>query len=47
MISFVALGFLIAEYTTGQTKQCVYESLGSQYVLTIKSYQICPLNINR
>lgn len=26
----------------GMTKQCLYDALGSTYVLTVKNYQICP-----
>ena len=27
------------------TKICVYDYLGSDYAITIKSYQICPISI--
>ena len=37
--------FLVREYTTGMTKQCVYDYLGSQYVITISAVQLCPLTI--
>ena len=33
------------ERTTGSTKQCYYESLGSEYTRTVESYQLCPLSI--
>lgn len=38
--------FLKYERDTGMTKQCVYDYLGSDYVITIKSYKLCPLTIN-
>lgn len=33
------------EETTGGTKQCYYEGLGSRYTKTVQSYQLCPLSI--
>ena len=33
------------EETTGSTKQCYYEGLGSRYTKTLQSYQLCPLSI--
>jgi len=32
--------------TGGMTKQCVYNYLGSTYVITINSVKLCPLTIN-
>ena len=37
--------FKTGEAVTGQTKQCYYAFGGSQYTLTIKSYELCPLSI--
>lgn len=37
--------FFKYERTTGMTKQCVYDYLGNEYTITIKSYQLCPLSI--
>ena len=37
--------FLVREYTTGMTKQCVYDYLGSQVTITIRATQLCPLTI--
>jgi len=34
------------EETTGSTKQCYYEGLGSRYTRTVQSYQLCPLSIS-
>jgi predicted ABC-type sugar transport system permease subunit len=39
------IAFLVGEYTTGMTKQCIYESLGNQYVRTMRSIDLCPLSI--
>ena len=32
--------------TGGFTKQCVYDYLGSTYVISISSVGLCPLSIN-
>ena len=37
--------FKTGEQTTGLTKQCFYNGLGSQYTRTIQSIQLCPLTI--
>ena len=37
--------FLTGEQTTGMTKQCFYDYLGSTYTLTVDSYKLCPLTI--
>jgi hypothetical protein len=37
--------FKTGEKTTGMTKQCFYEALGSGYTRTISSVAICPLSI--
>jgi len=37
--------FLTGERTTGMTKQCYYDYLGSTYTRTVKSYDLCPLTI--
>jgi hypothetical protein len=31
--------------TGGMTKQCVYDYLGSTYVITVSSVRLCPLTI--
>jgi hypothetical protein len=33
------------EETTGSTKQCYYDGLGSRYTRTVQSHQLCPLTI--
>ena len=38
--------FFQYERSTGMTKQCVYDYLGSSYTITIQSHQLCPLTIN-
>lgn len=37
--------FFKYENTTGMTKQCVYDYLGSAYTITLKSYELCPITI--
>ena len=39
--------FKSGEQTSGQNKICFYDCLGSRAAITIKSFQLCPLNINR
>ena len=43
--AWAASAFLVREYTTGQTKTCIYQFLGSEYARTIRSYQMCPYSI--
>lgn len=38
-------GFLKGEKTTGMTKQCYYDALGSEYTKTYSSVTLCPLTI--
>ncbi len=37
--------FFKYERTTGMTKQCVYDYLGSEYTITVSSVALCPLSI--
>jgi hypothetical protein len=37
--------FKTGERTTGMTKQCFYEALGSSYTKTIGSVELCPLTV--
>ena len=37
--------FKTGEHTTGMTKQCFYDALGSAYTHTIGAIEICPLNL--
>jgi len=37
--------FKTGEQTTGMTKQCFYNALGSAYTQSIGAAEICPLNI--
>ena len=41
----VVTAFKTGERTTGMTKQCYYDALGSEYTRTIKSVELCPLTI--
>lgn len=38
-------GFKTGEQTTGLTKQCIYNALGSTYTVTVSSVTLCPLSI--
>ena len=40
------IAFLTGQYTSGMNKICVYDAMGSQYHITIKSYALCPLTID-
>jgi len=47
-VSFTAnagTAFLTGENTTGTTKQCYYNYLGSSYTITVQSFRLCPLTI--
>jgi hypothetical protein len=37
--------FLKGEVTTGMTKQCIYDALGSLHTRTLRSIDLCPLSI--
>ena len=37
--------FKTGERTTGMTKQCFYDALGSAYTETVSSVSLCPLSI--
>lgn len=37
------VAFLKSSYRSGQNKICVYDRLGSQYVVTVASFELCPL----
>ena len=39
------IAFFKYEIPGGMTKICVYDYLGSDYAITIKSYEMCPLTI--
>lgn len=38
--------FFKYERVTGMTKQCVYDYLGSEYTITLKATELCPLTID-
>lgn len=40
------LAFFKYERTTGLNKICVYDHMGSDISITIKSYKLCPITIN-
>lgn len=40
-----ATAFLKGQYTSGMNRICIYDHLGSDYFLTIKSYEVCPVSI--
>ena len=44
--SHSATGLFKSERTSGQTKICVYEVLGSPYTINVEAVQICPLTID-
>jgi len=39
------MAFKTGEETTGTTKQCLYDALGSAYTRTISSIDLCPLTV--
>lgn len=38
------IGFLERNYVDGMNRICVYNSMGSQYVVTVPSASLCPLS---
>jgi hypothetical protein len=44
-LTVLMMAFLVGEYDTGMTKQCVYSDGYNQYTITIDAYKLCPLNI--
>ena len=46
-IILAATCFLSGERTSGMNKICYYDCMGSEAAITIESYDICPLSINR
>jgi hypothetical protein len=44
-VSAQTTGFKTSERTTGMTKQCFYDVLGSSHTLTVSSVDLCPLTI--
>jgi hypothetical protein len=39
------VAFLKSQYEQGSAKVCVYDRLGSPYVITIERVQLCPLTV--
>ena len=46
-LQLAAMCFSSGERTSGMNKICYYDCLGGQAAITIKSYELCPLSINR
>ena len=40
-----ATGFLVDQWVKGNKKYCLYDVLGSEHIITIASYKICPTSI--
>ena len=38
-------GYKTGEHVTGTTKQCFYDALGSEYTLTLRAIDLCPLTV--
>ena len=43
--AYAGTAFYKGEYISGLNKICIYDHLGSDYHMTIKSYQVCPVTI--
>jgi len=41
----VGTAFLDHSYVVGQSRICVYKFLGSEYHITVRSYESCPRSI--
>lgn len=42
---YAGIAFKSGENTTGMTKTCFYNYLGSAYTKTVKSFELCPLSL--
>ena len=38
--------FLKLSYISGANRICIYDNLGSEVAITVKSYRICPTSID-
>ena len=47
VVRLAAMCFKTGEEISGLNKICYYDCLGSAAAITIKSFALCPLNINR
>ena len=43
--SLSAQAIKTGERTTGMTKQCYYNHVGSEYTITVSSVELCPLSV--
>lgn len=43
--AFAGTAFLKHHYVSGQNRICVYDHLGSQYIMTIRATELCPLSL--
>lgn len=44
--AYAGVAFFKYSYVDGMNRICVYDHLGSKYIITIPAAQICPVNIN-
>jgi hypothetical protein len=42
----VGTGFLKRQYVEGMSRICVYDKLGSPYVITLGAAQLCPISVD-
>ena len=43
--AFAGTAFLKYQYVDGMNRICVYDHLGSKYIMTIKSFKVCPVTV--
>lgn len=43
--AYACTAFFDRDYVSGMSRVCIYKHLGSDYAMTIKSYEICPITI--
>ena len=43
--AYACSAFLQDEYVDGMSRVCIYDHLGSDYVITIRSTQICRVTV--
>jgi hypothetical protein len=40
------VAFLERDYVSGMSRVCVYNYLGSPYIITLQAYELCPLSVH-
>jgi hypothetical protein len=44
-VAYAGVAFFKYSYVDGLNRICVYDHLGSKYIITIPAAQVCPVNL--